>query len=175
MKYIGPITVVCLIGAISFYYLSPLIRRSQTKKETAHQEAGPTGAGSWNEPREGVPPGDRFIIHGPYGDVSVNNFYPTAQLISQEKQTVTLVENEQFGILFYTSDSSFVVTLNSKPFGPARKAAEKTFLEKVGVSKVEACKLMVVEGVPQSATNTFIAVDIKLSFCPYAVQLKSNE
>lgn len=119
----------------------------------------------------GAPTGATFTIGTPQGSVIVNNFYKSADYITQDQQAVVLTQTFTYTIVYNISDSGFIISLLSTPLQAARTAAETAFLSDLGISQADACKLTVEEGVPISVSDQYPGVNLGLSFCPGAVAL----
>jgi hypothetical protein len=120
--------------------------------------------------------GEKIIFKTPRGDVSVNNFYknPQTQVFEQGSpgEYAILVNSGQYTMDYRNEDRSFGIVLNDPNLQVARRAAEKYFLEKLGITETQACKLVVSVGVPISVGDgNASGVDYHLSFCPDGVPL----
>ncbi|HEX4104173.1 MAG TPA: hypothetical protein VHZ04_01695, partial [Candidatus Paceibacterota bacterium] len=118
-----------------------------------------------------TPSGSTFVIGTNQGQVPVNNFYENPDYVTTDNQTVVLTENATYTIVYNVSDSSFIISLLSTPLPAARTAAESAFLQQLGITESDACKLNVDEGVPISVSDQYPGEDLGLSFCPGAVGL----
>jgi flagellar basal body-associated protein FliL len=102
------------------------------------------------------------------GNVTMNNFYKSADYIAEDRQTVEIQQQTStYSIVYNVSDSSFIITILSMPFETTREAAETVFLNSLGISRQDACKLNVSEGVPAfvSDSDQYIGKSFPLSFC----------
>ncbi len=102
------------------------------------------------------------------GNVTMNNFYKSADYITEDRQTVEIQQQTStYSIVYNVSDSSFIITILSMPFETTREAAEAVFLNSLGISRQDACKLNVSEGVPAfvSDSDQYIGKSFSLSFC----------
>jgi len=99
------------------------------------------------------------------GNVTMNNFYKTANTITQDKQAVIIEDAGDYVITYNVPDSSFAIALQSTPLDTARSAAESAFLSELGISQADACKLTVYEGVPISVSDQYPGETFPLSFC----------
>lgn len=112
-----------------------------------------------------APTSTTLAIGTSQGIVTVNNFYASADFITQDKQTVAIKNDPDYVIAYNVSDSSFAITILSTPLEAVRQAAESTFLAKLGISQQDACKLTVYEGVPASVSSQYVGQSFPLSFC----------
>lgn len=99
------------------------------------------------------------------GGVVMNNFYNSAQYITDDKQTVVLQQDATDSIVYNVADSSFIITLGSTPLEAARQNAESYFLSSLGISQKDACKLSVYEAIPASVSDQYVGQNFSLSFC----------
>ncbi len=113
------------------------------------------------------PTGSTFQIGTAQGVVTVKNFYKTAAYITQDNETVAIVQQNDYAIGYYRPDSSFTIVFNSVPsgsFASLRATAEQAFLAALGISQADACKLTVSESVVDK-TSPYIGQAFGLSFC----------
>lgn len=111
------------------------------------------------------PPGSTITLGTSHGNVTTNNFYKSADYITQDQQTVVIQQAPTYSIVYNVSDSSFIISILSAPLEAARQAAETAFLNSLGISQKDACALNVYEGVPASVSNKYIGEPFPLSFC----------
>jgi hypothetical protein len=64
-----------------------------------------------------------------------------------------------------------VITIEAAPLEANREAAEAALLSSLGVSRQDACKLNVYEGVLASVSDQDSGTAFPMSFCPGAVGL----
>ena len=150
--------VILLVLAIGLVYLA------------MHQAWSPgtitqPGGGTLPVSTSTMPTGTTLALGTKQGSVTVNNFYASAVYITDDGQTVVLGEKPQYSIAYNVNDSSFIITLLSTPVQAARQAAEAAFLASLGASKQDACKLNVVEGVPEAVSDQYVGRSFPLSFC----------
>ncbi len=112
-----------------------------------------------------IPSGSAIMLGTSQGTVSVNNFYQNADSITQDQQTVVLQDKPEYSIVYNVSDSSFIISILSMPLEASRQAAEAAFLTQLGISKTDACKLRVSEGVPIGVSDQYPGENFPLSFC----------
>lgn len=114
-----------------------------------------------------VPPGTSFQIGTSQGTVTVHNFYKTAAYITQDQQTVALVENDTYLIDYNRDDSGFIIdflSLSGSSLQTVRAQAEAAFLNQLGISQSDACKLTVNERVLDQ-NSPYDGQLMGLSFC----------
>ena len=112
------------------------------------------------------PTGSMFQIGTGQGVVTVKNFYNTDAYITEDQQTVVLVENNNYSIVYNRGDSGFIIDFVSVPdsLQTERTAAEADFLAQLGVSQADACKLNVDEHVTDKTSPDYGSA-MGLSFC----------
>jgi hypothetical protein len=116
-----------------------------------------------------IPAGNTITIGTSEGSVTMNNFYRSASYIAQEQKAVVIQQTSTYDIVYNVSDSSFAITVFSVPFEAVRQTAEAAFLNSLGVSRQDACKLMVHENVSGGVASQYAGASFSLSFCPGAV------
>jgi hypothetical protein len=124
-----------------------------------------TPVGSESSTPATIPTSTTITLGTSQGSVTVNNFYQSADFITQDQQTVAVKSTPDYVIAYNVGDSSFAITLLSAPLEATRQAAEAAFLSKLGVSRQDACKLTVYEGVPASVSDQYVGQNFPLSFC----------
>ncbi len=136
--------------------------------------SGGSGAAS-SSPSSSVametPTSTALVIGTSQGSVSMNNFYKSADYITQDQQTVVIHGTDQYSIQYNAGDSSFSIGILSAPLEAARQAAEAELLSALGISKQDACKLTVYEGVPAYVSSQYVGRNFPLSFCGNATPL----
>ena len=80
--------------------------------------------------------------------------------------TTVIAENNNYSIVYFTADQSFLITILSDPAQAGRIAAEQELLVKLNVTQDEACKLKVALTVPAGVDEQLAGKDYGLSFCP---------
>ncbi len=113
-----------------------------------------------------APTGSTFQIGTPQGSVTVNNIYTSNDYITLDGQTIVIAQSGDYSIVYNVGDSSFVIALTLVPgsLQAARDAAESVFLQKLGISENDACKLNVNEGVTEKG-SPYYGQSLGLSFC----------
>lgn len=96
------------------------------------------------------------------GIVNIFDVYKNA--IRLEEGRAVFAENNDFAISYGKADDSFRVTIWSDRFNETRMIAEKIFLEELGISKKDACKLWAMEVVDVPGHPLFGRL-MPLSFC----------
>ncbi len=114
--------------------------------------------------------GDKISVKTPVGQVQTKNFLQN--FVEQSGDALVLAKTQDYDIVYYKQDQVFYITLLSQPLSKAMDAAEKTFVEKLGVDVGQACQLKVVVRVPFSVDSGASGVDYGLSFCPNSKKLE---
>jgi hypothetical protein len=119
------------------------------------------------------PTDDTFVIQTPSGGVAVRNFYKDNPVIYGDVN-VMLATGGDYHIQYERTQGQFFIGLLARTREQARSMrvrAEDALLEKLGISRQEACKLEVSVAVPGSWNLELAGVNYGLSFCPGAVAL----
>lgn len=109
------------------------------------------------------PQGPTFSIQTPRGIVQVNNFYASAS--DATSTIVTVTSTDEYNIIYHQENSSFLITLVNRPITTARTDAENAFLQVLGISKSDACRLYVAVGIPAWVDPDHGGEVGPLSFC----------
>ena len=112
-------------------------------------------------------------INGGY--ITVEDFYknPYTQVFDPQNDAV-IKESDNYTITYYAKFQSFNIALTGGDLHFVRTEAENALLEKLGISKEEACQLTVSLGVPYFANAKASGTEYGLSFCPNSVPLPKN-
>lgn len=108
-----------------------------------------------------IPTGQKLKISG----VEINNIYLSPVKVNQEKD-VLVSENKDYHIVYLALFKKFLITIYNPDFEKTRTFAEKDFLDKLGISETEACKLTVEINTIQSVNKELAGKIFPLSFCP---------
>jgi hypothetical protein len=74
--------------------------------------------------------------------------------------------NPEYVAYYYVNDRSLRIIVYGSPFEDIRKTAEKIFLEKLGISKEQACDMLNVRITASGDSDVnYVGRDIPLSFC----------
>ncbi len=98
------------------------------------------------------------------GNVQIKDVTKFPQLATGD--TSVIEQNENFSIVYFSSDKSFIITILSQPLEQNRQLAEEEFLNKLQIQQTDACKLKVSLTVPASVNSQLAGQDYGLSFCP---------
>lgn len=101
------------------------------------------------------------------GDIKVNDF--TRNPVQTATGAMEIAKTEQFNIVYFSEDQSFLITLTAKPLQEARDGAERSFLQKLGIREAEACRLKVSLTIPFDVDENLSGRNYGLSFCPFGV------
>lgn len=114
-----------------------------------------------------IPPqsADRMSIPTSQGSIETDNIYkdPAHNPANNE---VIFIDNQDYSISFEPKDKYFLIVIQSVDIQNAREKAENALLQKLVISKDQACKLNVSLYVPYFASAKNAGQDFGLSFCP---------
>lgn len=165
-KIIIVIAVIVIIATVILLILTH-------KKVASNNNAGNTGNAttgslpsvSATTSTNNFPTGNTLTIGTPEGSVTINNFYNNAQQISVDRTSILIEQTNTYNITYYAPDSSFNILISTTPVTTVQAQAEAAFLQVLGISKNDACKLNVTIGVPESVDPNYANENIGLSFC----------
>lgn len=80
--------------------------------------------------------------------------------------TTVIAENENYSIVYFTTDQSFLITILAEPVQASRDAAEQELLAKLNIQQSDACRLKIALTVPAGVDEQLAGKDYGLSFCP---------
>lgn len=103
--------------------------------------------------------------------VDINNVYkdPIRRL---SKNGVEFVKKENYVMDFYPEDEGFIISIGNPDIFSALKEAESEFLNKLGVTEEQACKLKVSITIPVSVSEKYGGGVYGFSFCPDKKHIK---
>jgi len=96
--------------------------------------------------------------------VKVNDFFKTAPEVNSNGYTAVSL-NPKHQILYFPDDELFLISIIGYPFDDYIGAAEKDFLEKLGIKEGEACKLNVSITTPVHRNPDKAGEVYRLSWC----------
>ncbi|HVO28553.1 MAG TPA: hypothetical protein VMT81_01040 [Candidatus Paceibacterota bacterium] len=111
------------------------------------------------------PTGATLTIGTPEGGVVMNNFYNTTRQVSADHTAILIEQTSTYNITYYAPDSSFNILIEAAPFETVRAEAEQAFLQALGISQADACKLNVKVGTTIDVDPDYAGVNLGLSFC----------
>jgi len=100
------------------------------------------------------------------GNVSINNPAELPDKKSLSLSGVNFKENSDYAIDYYPEDHGFIIAILNPNIQVARALAEKDFVQTLGISQADACKLKVSLSVPFNINETASGINYGLSFCP---------
>jgi uncharacterized membrane protein len=111
---------------------------------------------------------EKITIKTTTGEISVNNFRKNAEVI--ENGNEYFVDKDKYNISYDPSYQGFIATLLvNQDIENTRKEAENDFINALGISQEDACKLKVFLYVSAALTdNEELYQNHGLSFCPGA-------
>lgn len=162
---IGGIVIVVIVAFLAFFFIQ---KNSSSVNTTVSTSSSASAGGTLPSSATSTPmvsTSTTITLGTSEGSVTVNNFYQNAQTITQDGQAVIIQNSGEYVITYNVPDSSFAIAILSTPLEAARQAAESAFLSALGISKEDACKLTVYEGVPISVSDEYPGESFPLSFC----------
>jgi hypothetical protein len=155
------VVVILAVGVTLF-----LIQKNSPNTGSGITTTGTLPPVSTSTPAIVTPTSTVITLGTSQGGVTVNNFYQSpGATITQDQQAVIIDNSGDYAITYNVPDSSFAIAILSTPLEAARQAAESAFLNELGISKQDACKLTVYEGVPIGVSDQYPGESFPLSFC----------
>ncbi|MDP2676685.1 MAG: hypothetical protein Q8O83_03300 [bacterium] len=112
-----------------------------------------------------LPTSDTVTLITEKGTVTTKNFLKNAASIGSDVYSLTdPFATGDFGILYLRKNNSFLISIRTKPIDAARQEAEQEFLRLLGISRNEACNLLISVGAPGVIDP--LQKEYGLSFCP---------
>jgi len=161
--YIATIIITISVAAIivlTFIYF-------QGKNKTAV----PAGIPSGNEktinllPIEEIVKKPKLEINTGKEIISINNIYKNSDKILSNNG-VAFEDNDDYYIAYYPDDNSFTISISNRDVDLGRERAESKFLNDLGITQEQACKLTVILGIPYRVSENLSGQNFGLSFCP---------
>ena len=159
-KIILFVFVLMTVGIIGYYFFA--ISRNSSLEENGESFSVP----SPSEPK--------FEIKTKEGKVTVNNIYQNP-IKNLSQSGVRFLENESYIADFYPQDQGFLMVIENSDVQSARDMLEKDFLEVLGISEKEACKLKITLSVPFGVNEDLAGENYGLSFCPNGKKFFENQ
>jgi len=101
--------------------------------------------------------------------INVNNFSKDIKGTTQTSQI--MADTNQYNIVYFNADKSFLVTLNLMPLKDSRLAAEQFLLNELNIDQQAACQLKISVKTIYSVSPDYAGNELGLSFCPNTVLL----
>jgi hypothetical protein len=167
-KFILIAGILMILGSVAvLFFRSPSL--SPTGAQRDGEEDGGAISGELSKLPDtdisaGFPKGDTVEIGTPLGSVRTKNFYLRA--VGGDEASVTILKKTEYFISYSTLDSGFWIAITSKDFSVNRALAERDFLETLGVTQSDACRLDVMVSVPYNVDPARAGQRYGLSFCP---------
>ncbi len=112
------------------------------------------------------PSGNIVTLQTSQGAVHINNIFKNPQQVTPDKTSMLVSGTNGYDILYYAPDGSFLISISATPVTTIIAQAESAFLQLLGISKSDACKLKVQVSVPISVDPNYAGQNFGLSFCP---------
>ncbi len=103
---------------------------------------------------------EKIVISG----VPVNNFFISPVQTNQQGD-ILIIDDPKYQIAYLNQFGSFIISILGSPFDDARQKAESQFLNTLGISPQDACRLPVTLNTPSFANPDEAGTNYKLSFC----------
>lgn len=94
----------------------------------------------------------------------MTNFLEKSKTIEKTGE-VFVIEKDDYIIVYNKISQSFLIDILSSPFDTTRATAEKDFLNYLGITQEDACKLIIIENTPYFANPQDAGKDYGLNFC----------
>ncbi|MDE2311529.1 MAG: hypothetical protein KGJ93_00360 [Patescibacteria group bacterium] len=120
--------------------------------------------GQKSEPVQPAPAANMLNVPAQGGSIPVQDFtkHPVAAL----NGTDVIAQNNDYSIVYFTKEQSFLITILSQPAAAVRQAAEQELLRQLQIREADACRLNVSLTVPAAVDANLAGKDYGLSFCP---------
>lgn len=163
--------ILTAIAAAAVLLATGLILGLRGQPEPAAPTGGlPPAQPLLNQPPAFSPPTQSQLdLATPRGTVTVNNFYLTAAEVSSNGDAL-VTTTAAYQIVYYRQDGSFLIHVLAMPFEASRQKAEAEFLEILGVSRADACRLEVTVGTSRDVDENRAGRMYGLSFCAFGVE-----
>lgn len=145
-----------------FVFIVAVILILANPKKTNKEKVAPSSPSSSGEFPTLTEP--KFTIKTPEGNVEVNNVYRNA-IERLSKNGVAFKDNDYY-MAYYPEDQGFLIVIQNTDIEATRKKAEADFLEILGITQEQACKLRVSLTVPLKVNEKAGGGNYGLSFCP---------
>jgi hypothetical protein len=109
-----------------------------------------------------ISPNPALTAKTPYSQT--NTIINNIKKVDTENDRI-IAENDNFTILYMPQWNNFLISITASPFNTNRQLAEQDFLDKLQLSKDQACKLAVTVSSPYFANPEVAGQIFPLSFC----------
>lgn len=99
------------------------------------------------------------------GGVQMKDFTKTSTQMNQEGDLSIANVANSYQIVYLAHFQQFLITILGSPFDTQRQAAETAFLQSLGISQADACKLSVSISTPRYVNPDQAGQQYPLSFC----------
>lgn len=107
---------------------------------------------------------EKFTIKTSEGSVDIQNIYKNS-LDTLSGEGVAFKDTDEYYIAYYPEDQGFLIVIMNSDINRARQNAEKEFVNTLGITNDQACKLKVSLTVPISVNKEAAGGNYGLSFC----------
>jgi hypothetical protein len=166
MKKIIYFFIILLIIGIASVAYSVL-----TKRQAPLQNQPGTAA---VQPEQPLSDSDKITIKTENGDVVINNIQKNPLEKIAFDDSVVFGKSNDYTMSYYPPDQGFIITLQNSDLVAARTAAEKDFVEALGINQEQSCLLKVTLNVPFDVNQAASGKNYGLSFCPNGKQFPTK-
>jgi hypothetical protein len=148
--------IIFIIGIASTAYLFLTRHRKYPQNQTKPVATQPK-----------MPSSDsgKITIKTEKGDVSVNNIEKDPVQKIAFDDSVVFRKTDDYEMSYYPTDQGFIITLQNSDLTNARTAAEKDFIDALGISQEQSCFLKVTLNGPFDVSQAASGRNYGLSFC----------
>lgn len=146
--------IICLASTAYF-----ILTKRQTKPQN---QPAPVAV----QPEQAPPDSDKITIKTEKGDVSINNIQKNPVQKIAFDDSVVFGKTNDYEMSYYPPDQGFIITLQNSDLTTARTAAEKDFIDALGITEEQSCLLKVTLNVPFDVSQVASGRNYGLSFCP---------
>lgn len=148
--------IIIVVGfLITLILLNIALSLGKTKRETPSLSPSPTITAT---PR--IPRGNIMTVSG----VTMNNIYNNESSLKSNGE-LRFLETPKYHLIYSPPKEYFLISIVASPFPESRKEAETAFLNILGITQDQACRLNVNVTTPLSVNPDYAGNAYRLSFC----------
>ena len=110
------------------------------------------------------------IIQTSQGPINVQDY--TQHPVQVTNDAIVIEQTNDYQILNFKADNSFLITLLAEPIGQSRTTAENAFLKDLNITQTQACELNVSVKTTEAVDPVYSGHELGMSFCPNSVSLQ---
>jgi hypothetical protein len=159
------ILIAFVVASLIFVIVFIIINNSKNQQSATSNNSAPAPGNYYSLPISELQKEDKLEIPTNKGTVNINNVYknPVEQL---SQNGVSFTQNSDYYMSFYPKNNGFLITLLNPDLEKARSEAENDFINKLGITKDQACSLNVSITIPNSVSTKYSGGIYNFSFCP---------